>query len=803
MEPASTTALSIKGGLILLPIVSSLYKAMFKGAAAATGEDSGLLNDLGGYLMDLAKGVASSEADRRIALLQGQTHILGNEHIAKFTGLVLRQSIERFAAQSAYQDLRKDLRALAVKVESDWPTLIAQRAPDAAGLDGQSFVQQLHDSLVNDTPVPPLDPAFVKVWLMSVSRQHNLTVHIHEEVLARLATSLTTQLLADLATGIVADDPTAVSAWKKTLLRSLSDLRRGQGQILLSIQDLKSILAGHQHDLMQSILGLCAGQEEIVALIQRGSPSLTNNTKPLWNAPTRAGRFFGRQGQVEEILELWQEHRCVAITGMGGLGKTALAGEVLARLAPSSTAQGTASRRLLLHDFYRQPAHLSALDALLRQSGQDPRELTEDQMETQLATELNHPDTYLYLEGCEKAEDLSALLALTGSAKVLLTLRGQVAPAGTFGWKLPPLSTPDAAALIAYLAGVSTPELPSGYLDLAQFLGGHALACRLAGCLLARKTRTASGLLAELKKAGLARLGTTKHEHESVDWLLRQTALAVAKEMPDALRVWYVLALGALSPLPLGLLCGMLEVDEDTLLPLLETLQDRGILLTDTVPPESGLEPEPAAQLAHALIQTWALRDLPTLLPEGQNLDVEEIYSTWREVWRRYLSRCNANHGMIGGYRRLEALLSQLETLLQRVDEREPADSTEHAPVLNNLAILYHHSGRLLMAEPLYRRALAMDESSYGADHPNVARDLNNLAQLLQATNRLGEAEPLMRRMVAIFLKFFASTGYPHPHWEVALGNYVKLMQAMGRTQEEMTATLVEAVEEAGVELKE
>ena len=44
------------------------------------------------------------------------------------------------------------------------------------------------------------------------------------------------------------------------------------------------------------------------------------------------------------------------------------------------------------------------------------------------------------------------------------------------------------------------------------------------------------------------------------------------------------------------------------------------------------------------------------------------------------------------------------------------------------------------------RRALAIDELSYGPDHPNVAIRLNNLAQLLQATNRLAEAEPLMRR---------------------------------------------------------
>jgi hypothetical protein len=40
-------------------------------------------------------------------------------------------------------------------------------------------------------------------------------------------------------------------------------------------------------------------------------------------------------------------------------------------------------------------------------------------------------------------------------------------------------------------------------------------------------------------------------------------------------------------------------------------------------------------------------------------------------------------------------------------------------------------------AEPLYRRALAIDEASYGPDHPEVATDLNNLAGLMWDTNRL------------------------------------------------------------------
>ena len=69
---------------------------------------------------------------------------------------------------------------------------------------------------------------------------------------------------------------------------------------------------------------------------------------------------------------------------------------------------------------------------------------------------------------------------------------------------------------------------------------------------------------------------------------------------------------------------------------------------------------------------------------------------------------------------------------------------------LNNLAALLKATNRLAEAEPLMRRALAIDEKSFGPEHPDVARDLNNLAQLLQATNRLAEAEPLMRRALAI-----------------------------------------------------
>ncbi len=100
---------------------------------------------------------------------------------------------------------------------------------------------------------------------------------------------------------------------------------------------------------------------------------------------------------------------------------------------------------------------------------------------------------------------------------------------------------------------------------------------------------------------------------------------------------------------------------------------------------------------------------------------------------------------------------------------------------LNNLAALLRATNRLGEAEPLMRRALAIAEASFGPDHPNVATGLNNLAGLLQATNRLGEAEPLMRRALAIDE---ASFGPDHPNVAIRLNNLAGLLRATNRLGE-------------------
>jgi tetratricopeptide (TPR) repeat protein len=118
------------------------------------------------------------------------------------------------------------------------------------------------------------------------------------------------------------------------------------------------------------------------------------------------------------------------------------------------------------------------------------------------------------------------------------------------------------------------------------------------------------------------------------------------------------------------------------------------------------------------------------------------------------------------------------------------------ATSLNNLAQLLQATNRLSEAEPLKRRALAIDEASYGPEHPDVAIDLNNLALLLQATNRLSEAEPLSRRGLLIFLDFLRQ-GYQHPNLRTASENYASVLVDMGLSKEEAQTKIASMNSEA------
>lgn len=76
------------------------------------------------------------------------------------------------------------------------------------------------------------------------------------------------------------------------------------------------------------------------------------------------------------------------------------------------------------------------------------------------------------------------------------------------------------------------------------------------------------------------------------------------------------------------------------------------------------------------------------------------------------------------------------------------------AGMLASLAWIYEMTDREHEVEPLYRRAIAIEEEELGPEHPQVATYLNNLALRL-GSSRLAEAEALLKRAIAIDEKAF------------------------------------------------
>jgi tetratricopeptide (TPR) repeat protein len=116
----------------------------------------------------------------------------------------------------------------------------------------------------------------------------------------------------------------------------------------------------------------------------------------------------------------------------------------------------------------------------------------------------------------------------------------------------------------------------------------------------------------------------------------------------------------------------------------------------------------------------------------------------------------------------------------------EDAD-TDAAYLMNQLALLLYAKAIYAEAELLYRQALAIDEKSYGSEHPSVAIRLNNLAQLLKTTNRLAEAEPLSRRAASIMVH---SLGLEHPKTKTVLRVYQGILSVMQLSKHEVAARL-------------
>jgi non-specific serine/threonine protein kinase len=157
------------------------------------------------------------------------------------------------------------------------------------------------------------------------------------------------------------------------------------------------------------------------------------------NLPVALSSFVGREREVAEIQRLITSHRFVTLTGVGGCGKTRLAIESAAQLAPVFAG------RVWFVDLsaFVEPALVPHAVASRLRICEEPG----ISLLTTLVTTLAPHQTLLVLDNCEHLIDacvslIDALLRSCPELRVLATSRETLDIAGERVWTVPSLSFP-------------------------------------------------------------------------------------------------------------------------------------------------------------------------------------------------------------------------------------------------------------------------------------------------------------------------------------------------------------------------
>ena len=163
-------------------------------------------------------------------------------------------------------------------------------------------------------------------------------------------------------------------------------------------------------------------------------------------------------------------------------------------------------------------------------------------------------------------------------------------------------------------------------------------------------------------------------------------------------------------------------------------------------------------------------RDAETLFAEAEDETCEEhrLAFTLDGKGMTYLA--------LGLYSDAEACLEKALCLR----EEECGEESRFVPTtLNNLADLHYVAGDATQVEPLYRRALEINEQDpYSVE---VGRSLNGLALLANDAGDAVQAENLLRRSIRIHMMGGRSE---HPYMATALINLAALLTNQGRFDE-------------------
>src|SRR5262249_38401414 len=111
-------------------------------------------------------------------------------------------------------------------------------------------------------------------------------------------------------------------------------------------------------------------------------------------------------------------------------------------------------------------------------------------------------------------------------------------------------------------------------------------------------------------------------------------------------------------------------------------------------------------------------------------------------------------------------------------DDTDTTNTDHTSWLLDRAATYLQVHAQLAAARSLLERALRIDETAHGPDHPNVAIPLSNLALVLQDLGQPADARPLLERALRIDETAY---GPDHPTVAIPLSNLATVLRDLGQ----------------------
>lgn len=641
-----------------------------------------------------------------------------------------------------------------------------------------------------------------------------------------------------------------------TVTRWITEHKRpGQRDYIVKIADLLKLEVSERNELLRA-----AGyaddlfHERVLPMIEMQDAHQTLASLPidvipdfaplpsLSRIPFRANPLFvGRRDELRTLTRQMQTNALhavgctVAVTGLGGVGKTQLAVEFAHRYG-QYFAGGVFW--LTMEDADAVRTQVAACGPLLSEHPGDFEQLELAAQVRQVVRAWQSPiPRLLIFDNCEDQNLLNEWRPTTGGCRILLTSR--------HGWWSPsldvevvPLSKLLPAQSVELLCRFRTDLDPENPLiaQIAHELDHLPLALHLAGSYLARYQHaiTPADYLEQLRSSPLlnhpsmqgAGASPTQHDlnvartiHLSYQQLDTRHPIDRLARLLLCCAVHFAPGL----PIPRELLQAALQVTEkidhlqgaDAIHRLLaeglvEEQKDGSILLHQLVAQlvlgvhgpdrvqlsqrESGRDDD-GEGVHHLLAQAQtstesALLCKATCLNDlGHSSSLRAWQGHFRHVTRRAQARQDSRAASLcdalGTHLHLIGELAAAHAYLQwawDVRQQQFGDAhPETAQSYFNMGRLLRAQGQLEDALPLLQRALEIRQQFLGECHTETAQSLNHLGGLLRSMGKYDEALRYIKRAIDIRLELFGET---HHHTAHSFNNMAQLLQEMKRFEE-------------------